>query len=196
MAKNQGQIIEKLLKENLPSRVYQSVRLACVLASLVHRGQKRNDGSDYISHCDESLLICLRELGIVDAEIFILIELHDTQEPENPIFGYDEIGMFFGQAIRKGIKILTKERGKDYFGGIRKADWRIQLAKLVEKLHNLRTMQGSNRERISHWLNETRQFYYPLAIKLIDKVPKRFRQSAKKLAEEIAKAYWEGQKLA
>lgn len=195
MAKNQEQLFEKLLKENLPSRAYKSVRLAHVLASLIHLGQKRNDGSSYITHCDESLLICLLELGIVDPEIFIFIELHDTQEPENPVFGYDEIGMFFGQAIRRGIKTLTKERGKDYFASIKRADWRIQIAKLTEKLHNLRTMHGSKKERIMHWLKETREFYYPLAVDLAERVPRRLRKPVKRLAEQMARAYWEGEKL-
>lgn len=194
-AKNKNGSFEKLLKENLPSHAYQSVRLARVLASLIHLGQKRNDGSPYITHCDESLLICLRELGIVDPEIFIFIELHDTQETDNPVFGYDEIGMFFGQAIRRGVKTLTKERGKDYFASIKNADWRVQIAKIIEKLHNLRTLEGSRKERISHWLKETKEFYYPLAIQLANKVPKRLRKPVKKLAEEIAKAYWEGQKI-
>lgn len=195
MTENKDSAFKKLIRRRLPKNVYKSVILAHIFAAMVHKGQKRNDGSPYINHCDESLLICLLELGIVDPEIFILIELHDTQEIDNPVFGYDEIGMFFGQAIRRGVKTLTKERGKDYFASIKNADWRVQIAKIIEKLHNLRTLEGSRKERISHWLKETKEFYYPLAIQLANKVPKRLRKSVKKLAEEIAKAYWEGQKI-
>jgi GTP pyrophosphokinase len=140
-----------------------------------HRGQKRESGEDYITHCVEVGKI-LANLHLDTASICAAF-LHDVVEDTE--IGVDEIAREFGDEIAIIVDGLTKigrvkfssstEQQAENFRKLLLSvarDARVIIVKLADRLHNMRTLEAlpaSKRRRISL---ETRDIYAPLAHRL------------------------------
>lgn len=184
-------IFEAILKKHLPQNDVNLVMLAYRLAKRGHKGQERDDHSRYFDHPKSSALIIMLELGIFTPRMIIAALLHDIEEGAFILKSWD-IERIFGKRVRKAVETMTKEKGKDYFDGLKKVVWWVKLVKLADRLHNLRTLLVFPTDKRIRYLQETNSFYIPLAEQLIRDIPRKYRKKAAYLLEEIK---WACQKV-
>ena len=140
-----------------------------------HEGQLRKSGEPYIIHPVATAEI-LAELGMDDKTIAAGL-LHDvledtdyTREQLDEEFG-EEIGILVDGVTKLGA-IVFDNREQRQVENLRKMflamskDIRVLIIKLADRLHNLRTINYMNDEKIKEKCQETLDIYAPLASRL------------------------------
>ena len=153
----------------------ERIRDAYNLAKDAHTGQKRKDGSDYITHCVSAARICF-EMGL-DEDSIIGALLHDIIE-DTPIT-YEEVSRHFGPVIAdlvEGVSKLTRvqytSQEDEQVENLRKMllamakDIRVIFIKIADRLHNMRTMDYQTPEKQRIKSLETMEIYAPIAHRL------------------------------
>lgn len=153
----------------------ERIRDAYNLAKDAHAGQKRKDGSDYITHCVSAARICF-EMGL-DEDSIIGALLHDIIE-DTPIT-YEEVSRHFGPVIAdlvEGVSKLTRvqytSQEDEQVENLRKMllamakDIRVIFIKIADRLHNMRTMDYQTPEKQRIKSLETMEIYAPIAHRL------------------------------
>ena len=151
------------------------VRAAFELAERSHAGQKRKDGTPYVSHCISAAVITA-EMGL-DEDAIIAALLHDCIEDTS--LTYDDIAHNFGTAVADIVEGVTKLTRVQYTSieeqqveNLRKMllamakDIRVILIKMADRLHNLRTMAYQSEEKQRVKSLETMEVYAPIAHRL------------------------------
>lgn len=151
------------------------VLAAFELAVKAHVGQKRRDGTPYVTHAAAAACI-IGEMGL-DEDSVIAALLHDTIEDTEVT--YDDIARQFGKSVAdivEGVTKLTRvnytSREDEQMENMRKMlmamskDIRVILIKLADRLHNMRTMdyQAPEKQRLKSL--ETMEIYAPIAHRL------------------------------
>lgn len=164
---------------------YKYTLKALPLARKIHNGQYRKgfveiDGKQcrlpYFLHCLKvcSTLISLN-LPLLPEELDILYAcsiLHDTYEERPDLFtdgGREYIQIYgFPKEVMDIILLLSKKTGaslddlKIYFNKI-KMDKTASLIKLADRSHNVEDLYTMKIEKLHKYVDETRDFIYPLA---------------------------------
>jgi len=148
---------------------------ACAVAERAHTGQRRKSGEAYIHH-PLAVTEILAGYGL-DAETLAAALLHDTVEDTDVTLA--QIVAEFGQDIAYLIDGVTKldrleygSREQAQAATIRKMvvamaeDVRVLLIKLVDRLHNMRTVDALRPEKRQRVARETLDVYAPLAHRL------------------------------
>ena len=145
------------------------------LAVRAHDGQKRKDGSPYVTHVAAAACI-IAEMSL-DEDSIIAALLHDAIEDTDVT--YDDIAGKFGKSVAvivDGVTKLTRvnftSHEEEQMENVRKMlmamsrDIRVILIKLADRLHNMRTMdyQPPEKQRIKS--RETMEIYDPIAHRL------------------------------
>jgi len=148
---------------------------AYVYTAKVHDGQVRHSGEPYLVHPLEvaGILVDMR----LDDVTIVAGLLHDTVE--DTLTSLDEIKRLFGEEVGFLVEGLTKiskieftsakERQAESFRKMLIAmskDIRILLIKLVDRLHNMRTVQYAVEDKARRIAQETLDIYVPLAHRL------------------------------
>ncbi len=144
-------------------------------ATEAHEGQKRRDGSDYVTH-PIAVAEIVAEMGL-DAESLISALLHDCIEDTE--LGYDKIKAKFGKEVADivdGVSKLTRmpytSKEEAQIENLRKMflamgkDIRVILIKIADRLHNMRTIEFHKPEKQREKALETMEVYAPLAHRL------------------------------
>ncbi len=167
-------IADRVLEYN-PDCDLELLQRAYVFTAKVHKDQKRHSGEPYLIHPLEvaGLLVDMR---LDDVSITAGL-LHDTVE--DTLATLDEIKQLFGDEVAFLVEGLTKiarveftsvrERQAENFRKMLVAmskDIRILLIKLVDRLHNMRTIQFLAEEKSRRVAQETLDIYVPLAHRL------------------------------
>ena len=167
------------------------IRAAYELAKLAHSGQKRKDGSPYVTHCLAAADITV-DMGL-DEDSVVAALLHDVIEDTN--ITHADIAHQFGLPVAdivEGVTKLTRvqytSKEDEQMENLRKMllamakDIRVILIKIADRLHNMRTMvyQTPEKQRIKSL--ETMEIYAPLAHRL-------GMQNAKWELEDLALQY-------
>ncbi len=162
---------------HLPTLQIARIEQAFELGKKVHAGQKRKSGEDYFSH-PVAVAHMLADMH-ADADTLIAALLHDTVE-DTPLT-LDEIKVIFGEEVTVLIDGVTKLDAKEVamspkldeqIESIRKIftlmqkDVRIMVIKLVDRLHNIQTIQFLKPERQQTLAQETLEVYVKIADKL------------------------------
>lgn len=175
---NSDQMFEKLI-ENIKSSGHQMdlerIRAAYQLAKEAHEGQKRRDGSDYITHCVSAADICL-QMGL-DEDSVIAALLHDVIEDTKVT--YADISKQFGPVVADlvdGVTKLTRvqytSQEEEQMENMRKMllamakDIRVIFIKIADRMHNMRTMDYQTPEKQRSKSLETMEIYAPIAHRL------------------------------
>lgn len=137
-----------------------------------HDGQLRESGEPYIIH-PLNVAYILSKMH-ADSDTLCAALLHDTIEDTDSI--YDDIKENFNDTVAylvSGVTKMTKMnfQTKDYIvaSNIRKIivsiseDARIIVIKLVDRLHNMRTLEYKNKKRQQEIALETIEIYVPMA---------------------------------
>lgn len=137
-----------------------------------HKNQQRDNGVRYFEHPKSVALLLIQELGICDYEMIIAALLHDTVE-DTFIFGsfedaFDTIQEDFGPWVADCIRLLSKEKIADklqrdtrYLEGLHRADLRMKIIKIADRIHNLRELAHCTSVKKQHYLEETEAHYLP-----------------------------------
>ncbi len=169
-----GQLVKTVL-EVTPSANLERLETAYLCAVKAHSGQKRKDGSDYVTHAIAAAQICA-EMGL-DEESVVAALLHDCIEDTR--LTHAEIAKNFGITVAdlvEGVTKLTRvqytSKEDEQMENIRKMlmamakDIRVILIKIADRLHNMRTMQYQTDEKRRTKSLETMEIYAPIAHRL------------------------------
>lgn len=167
-------IIEKVV-ENHPRADGDLIRRAYLFSALHHKGQKRASGEPYLVHPLEVANI-LAEMRLDDVSVSTGL-LHDVVE--DTLVDLETIREYFGDEITRLVDGLTKiahisdlPKEKQQAENVRKmvlamiTDVRVVIIKLVDRLHNMRTMEFLRPEKRARISQETLDIYSPIAHRL------------------------------
>ncbi len=163
---NAGEVAGGRLDEALLARAYR-------FSEEAHRGQTRNSGEPYVTHCVEVAKI-LADLQL-DTTTVASGLIHDVVEDSDRTVA--DVEREFGKEIAAIVDGLTKiaklpNSGSNQdrqVGSYRKLllsiakDARVIIVKLADRLHNMRTLEFLPEEKQRRVAQETRDLYAPLA---------------------------------
>ena len=165
----------KTCKTYLNQEDIKKIQKAYSFAFYAHAGQKRKDGSDYITH-PVAVTEILLELKM-DPDSVCSALMHDVLEDCNvqknnlaKIFGDDVAHIVDG--VSKLGKIETKNIADNNANNLQKMalamanDVRVVLVKLCDRLHNMRTIEHVPRKKQIQKAKETLELYGPLALRV------------------------------
>ena len=151
------------------------IRAAYDVACLAHSGQKRRDGSPYVTHCVAAADISV-DMGL-DEDSIVAALLHDVIEDTDLV--YADVARQFGEAVAdivEGVTKLTRvqytSKEDEQMENLRKMlmamakDIRVILLKIADRLHNMRTMAYQTEEKQRSKSLETMEIYAPIAHRL------------------------------
>lgn len=161
-----------LIQRYNPNTNEALIRAAYDYAQKMHQGQFRHSGEPYFTH-PVSVAAILTEMRLDDSTIITAL-LHDTMEDTRAT--YDEIAELFEGEIADLVDGVTKltnlhlsstrpkqaENFRKLLMAISK-DLRVLLVKLVDRLHNMRTIKSMRAEKQEQKARETMDIYAPLA---------------------------------
>jgi len=165
-------IINKLSEVSPENK--ELVTRAYDMAYEAHKGCKRYSGEPYIRHV-ERVAEMLAEMGFGPRTIMAAL-LHDTVEDTEVTA--DEIGEIFGEEIQFLVEGVTKLGSVRYYGSDRhneslrklfvatSQDIRVLIIKLVDRLHNMQTLQHVPKEKQERIARETLEIYVAVAHRL------------------------------
>ena len=141
------------------------IRAAYEMAKMAHSGQKRKDGSPYVTHCVAAADISV-DLGL-DEDSIIAALLHDVIEDTS--LTHADIAHQFGIPV---ADIVYTSKEDEQMENLRKMlmamakDIRVILIKIADRLHNMRTMDYQTPEKQRSKSLETMEIYAPIAHRL------------------------------
>ena len=146
---------EKLSQQSHPMDIGR-IRAAYDVAKTAHSGQKRKDGSPYVTHCVAAADIAA-DIGL-DEDSIVAALLHDVIEDTN--LKHEDIARQFGTQVAdivEGVTKLTRvqytSKEDEQMENLRKMlmamakDIRVILIKIADRLHNMRTMDYQSPEK-------------------------------------------------
>lgn len=164
-----------IVKQNNPDANTDLIFKAYRLADGAHKDQKRLSGEAYIIH-PVSVAYILAEYKM-DTETIVAAILHDVIEDTS--FAYDDIKDMFNEQIADLVEGVTKIGRIEYQSkeesqaeNLRKMvlamskDIRVILIKLVDRLHNMRTLEYMRESKQIEKSRETLDIYAPIANRL------------------------------
>ena len=167
--------LAEIIKQHNPNADLTLLRKAYEVADTMHNQQKRKSGEPFIIH-PVAVATMLAEMEM-DMPSIIAGMLHDVIE-DTPMT-YEDVEAQFGKEIAylvdgvtklKRIPTATKEELQAE--NLRKmflsmaSDIRVIVIKLVDRLHNMRTLQYLNTDSQITKARETLEIYTPLAHRL------------------------------
>jgi len=169
-----SKLTDIIKKQHRPQEEQELIARAFAFADAAHKGQKRKSGAPYIVH-PLATASRLAEMGL-DSQTVAAALLHDVCEDTK--HSIEEIKSLFGDTIAFLVEGVTKLDKVRYRGNARSAeslrkmflaiaeDVRIVLIKLVDRLHNMETLEFLPPEKQKRIALETLDIYAPLAYRL------------------------------
>ena len=167
--------LEEKIQESGHAMDLGRIRAAYDTAKVAHSGQKRKDGSPYVTHCVAAADISV-DMGL-DEDSIVAALLHDVIE-DTPLTHAD-IAHQFGMPVAdivEGVTKLTRvqytSKEDEQMENLRKMlmamakDIRVILIKIADRLHNMRTMDYQTPEKQRSKSLETMEIYAPIAHRL------------------------------
>lgn len=154
---------------------------AFTLAYKAHKGQTRNFSKEpYINH-PIRVVKNLLHYGVTDIDTMCIALLHDTIEDTD--LTYEKITQELHDVnIAIVVRALTKT-GKtnfEYYSNLYGAHENFRMVKLCDRLDNIQDLHRFSAERKRKYIQETKEFIYPLAAK----TNKAIYEDIKKIIEE------------
>lgn len=194
-------IIEKIIesvKKYSPSANTDMINIAYRFAKNAHNNQFRKSGAPYIEHPVQIAFIASQ--FSLDATAISAALLHDVVE-DTP-YTYEDIATLFGTTVADLVNGVTKlakikytSKEEQQVENLRKMflamakDIRVVIIKLIDRLHNMRTLDFMPRHKQVDIAKETLDVYAPLAHRLgMSKIKIELEDLALKYIDPIAYA--------
>ncbi len=154
----------------------EMIMLGYRLSKSGHRNQIRDSGGRYFDHPKTLVLIAVDELGITNVPLLIALEFHDILE-DTFLLTPQNIEWIFGPEVRRIVEALseykiiyldgkiTKEPKENFHKTFKEQDEKVRTAKLIDRLHNVRTLTECSVTKQRRYIRETEEIYLPLAWK-------------------------------
>ncbi len=168
--------LEQTVRSYNPGANFEQIRAAYEFAMAAHEGQKRKDGSPFVSHPLAVAQIVAEELRL-DSESIVAAILHDTIE--DTAATHEEVSALFSGTVAdlvEGVSKLTRvhftSKAEEQMENLRKMllamskDIRVILVKVADRLHNMRTMEYHTPAKQRQKSLETMEIYGPIAHRL------------------------------
>lgn len=169
-----ARVIE-MVKKYSPSANTDMIYVAYRFSKNAHKGIKRRSGEPYIIHPVQTAYIAAQLE--MDCTTIASALLHDVIE-DTP-YSFSDVEAIFGTNVAEivdGVTKLTKiqysSKEQQQMENLRKMflamakDIRVVIIKLIDRLHNLRTLDYQTREKQLEKAKETLDIYSPLAHRL------------------------------
>ncbi len=188
--------IIQMVKSYAPNSNTDMIYIAYRFAKAAHKEQKRKSGEPYIAHPVSIAHIAAElEMDVVGISAALL---HDVIE-DTP-FTFDDIKNFFGIGVAEIVDGVTKLRKLHYntreeqqVENLRKMflamakDIRVVIIKLIDRLHNMRTLKYMRPDKQLAISKETLDVYAPLAHRLgMSKIKSELEDLSLKYLDPIA----------
>lgn len=188
--------IISMVKQYAPNSNTDMVYVAYRLADAAHKGQLRKSGAPYIDHPVQIAYIAAElEMDVVGISAALL---HDVIE-DTP-YTFDDLKGFFGTGVAELVDGVTKLRKLQYntreeqqVENLRKMflamakDIRVVIIKLIDRLHNMRTLKYMRTDRQLAISKETLDVYAPLAHRLgMSKIKSELEDLSLKYLDPVA----------
>ena len=167
--------LEQKIKSVYHNPDVQRIRDAYEYAARAHAGQRRKDGSAYVTHCIAAADISV-DMGL-DEDSIVAALLHDVIE-DTPA-SHDMVAKRFGETVANLVEGVTKltrvqlvSKEEAQMESLRRMlmamskDIRVILIKIADRLHNMRTMQYQREDKQRSKSLETMEIYAPIAHRL------------------------------
>ena len=175
----------KRLEGRFSEEEIENIDFAYDLAKEAHRTAVRDEGMRYFEHPRSGCLIMIDELGLYDRDLLISFLLHDVGE-DTPMFGnvtksYDvfvekarlRLTKLFGEKVAdtvirltkpsvENVRFNSKQETFDFYVKELAKNEDAVLLKMVDRLHNLRTLPSDKPEKIEKQIRETRDVLLPI----------------------------------
>ncbi|MBQ7986258.1 MAG: bifunctional (p)ppGpp synthetase/guanosine-3',5'-bis(diphosphate) 3'-pyrophosphohydrolase [Clostridia bacterium] len=192
-------IVEKIInmvKESSPKSNTDMIYVAYRMAKAAHKNQFRKSGDAYIIHPVQIAYIAA-ELSMDNVAICAAL-LHDVIE-DTP-YTFEHVAMLFGNSVAEIVEGVTKLKKIQYrdhqdqqVENLRKMffamskDIRVIMIKLIDRLHNMRTLGFMPTEKQLAIAKETLDVYAPLAHRLgISKIKTELEDLSLKYLDPVA----------
>jgi len=171
---------------------YEMVQFAYFASKYGHAGQVRDGGTRYFDHPKAAAWIYMSELNGRDPRVIIDLLLHDLSEDAYLLSPY-RIARNFGSDIALDVRALTKlpqgkETTKEYLQRVINRGPRVILAKICDRLHNLRSVNECTPEKRARQHQETTEHHRPLLLTALRGHGDVWSRSAAYLEGELVKA--------
>ncbi|MCY4577237.1 MAG: RelA/SpoT family protein [Candidatus Kaiserbacteria bacterium] len=162
------------MQQKCTARERKMIEQACTFAQEKHQGQTRYSGEPYYTHPLEVGRL-LAEIGMA-AEVITAGMLHDTIEDTDTTI--KELEKMFGKKVAffvDGVSHLGKVRYQGLDARVKSLqkllvatskDIRVIIIKLMDRLHNMRTLEAVPKTKQKRIAKETQQVYAPIADRL------------------------------
>lgn len=188
--------IIEMVKDNSPAANADMIYIAYRLAKSAHKHQFRRSGAPYIEHPVQIAYIAA-QLSL-DATTISAALLHDVVE-DTP-YTYNDIKTLFGESVAELVDGVTKlkqikynSREEQQVENLRKMffamskDIRVIIIKLIDRLHNMRTLSFMPPKKQLLISKETLDVYAPLAHRLgMSKIKIELEDLALKYLDPVA----------
>jgi len=188
--------IVDMVKKTSPKSNTDMIYVAYRLAKAAHKNQYRKSGDAYIIHPVQIAYIAA-ELSMDNVAICAAL-LHDVIE-DTP-YTFEHVAMLFGNSVAEIVDGVTKLKKIQYrdtqdqqVENLRKMffamskDIRVIMIKLIDRLHNMRTLGFMPREKQLYIAKETLDVYAPLAHRLgISKIKSELEDLSLKYLDPVA----------
>lgn len=181
--------LEVISQKRFDFREVLAINKAYFCAWSVHFNQFRMDGSAYIQHPIAMTRIAMNEFNIYNSELNITLILHDTDEPSIIPFFNSGLRVLFGKKIATNNHLLTKtdSNKKTYLKAIAQSMyWIVILSKLIDRMHNMRTLERTSSEFQKKQATETRKYFLKLCYTLAKVIPEEYKEIPTKIHIELA----------
>lgn len=156
------ELVESIKSRGLFNELGQ-VERAYHLAECAHQGETRKSGEPYIIH-PLAVAIILAEME-ADEEIIIAGLLHEVIEKDTNIT-LGQVAKEFSHEVASLVESVTVFNRGILCEGDSDQEKKVMLIKLADRLHNMRTIQYMEPEKMKVKAKETIEFFSPIANKL------------------------------
>ena len=151
----------------------ERVEFAYIASKFGHHKQTRDNGRRYFDHPKNAAWIGINELDIRDPRILIAVLLHDHSE-DSYLLSLYRIALNFGKETALDVRALTKlPKGKEttelYLMRIIYQGPYCIVTKLLDRLDNLRDVDGCDDDKKRKQVKETKDYHLPMLIPALKK---------------------------
>lgn len=170
----------------------EQIRFAYFISKYGHAKQVRDSGGRFFDHPKGAAWIYIYELGGRDPRIINDLLLHDIQEDTYLLSSY-RISLNFNKDVALDVRALTKlPKGKEallqYLQRMVDRGREAITAKLCDRLHNVRTLDGWSPEKRKCYAEETQEHYLSVLIPALRAYGSQWAIDADKLEKKIKEA--------